>query len=373
MQSICKIFLVTAGLLVVLLSACAPHFVPMVKKNPAAEYYRMGMFSLKEDSLKTAAQEFHAAVKSDSTYAPAWAGLGYILGIFGKYDLGLKYINKSIRITPSADAYAFKGRFFLHSQKPDGWAEKAAEAFDRALDLEPYHPDALFFKSQLFKRSGNLEGAISLLKTLNSLKDIKYPQSDSMLSSLLSIKQENPETPTGIKIALRDSVTRAGLAALLDIEIQLVKKLEKNRPVPFQGFVSQSLTGGDTALTITDIEGHWAEISVRRMVYADVFDVYPDDTFRPEKKVKRRDAALVFQNVLVQYFGEQIATRYVNRPSDFVDIDRDHYAYNAINLVSELEIMTFKRDVQQFSPNEPLDGFDALRAVHQLRSVLDSL
>ncbi|MDZ7725071.1 MAG: S-layer homology domain-containing protein [candidate division KSB1 bacterium] len=359
---------------IVFMTACAPTLVPRPESESPTAYYDQGLILLEQDSLKTAAQFFHKAVKQDSTFAPGWAGLAFVIGTYGKTDLAFDYMKKAMRHKPTADVYVFKGRLLMRARKDDNGLNDAVQCFDRALDKKPGHTDALFYKALALKQAAKLESAAGLLRQM--LQTIESAKADSLLSEINRVSRQNPVTQTATAIALKDSVTRGDFAALLDAEIQLYKKLQQNQPIGygdgFQGPVpSEGILQQDR--TIRDIKDHQAENSIRKLVRANVMDVYPDQTFRSDQILKRRDAALVCQNVMVHYLGQDITTRYINQPSVFPDVKRVNYAYNAINLVTELGIMQARENSGRFYPNQPLSGLDALKAVHNLEQVLESM
>ena len=280
-----------------------------------------------------------------------------------------------MRRSPTADVFVFKGRLLLQAREGDKRLNEAIQCFDRALDKKPGHTDALFYKAIALKRAANLDSAAKLLQQI--LQTTKLPKADSLLSQINRVIRENPVTRAGKEIALKDSVSRGGFAALLDNEIQLYKKLQQNKPIGygdgFQGPVPTEERLQAQGRAILDIKDHWAENNIRKLVSANIMDVYPDQTFRPDQIIKRRDAALVFQSVMVHYLGQDITTRYINQPSVFSDVKRVHYAYNAVNLVTELGIMQVEENSGRFYPNQSLSGLDALKAVHKLEQILESM
>lgn len=355
---------------------CAPDVVHQPDKNKALQHYELGLWHLRQDSIRYAARQFHKAITIDSTYASAWSGLALILAMHGHDDKAHQYLDKSFRIQPTADAFMFKGRLLLMQHEQLEY-EKAIKAFNQALALQPGHELALYYKALALKETAQLDQAVSILETLNRNRTQPFPQSDSLLNFLRRIQQEHPVSDVGVKIALQNKITRAAMAVLLDQEINMDAHLKQQKPIyysdSFQGPIPPGEQRQKNTQDIADIQGHWAKSSIRKIINLGLMDIFPDQTFRPDLLLKRRDAAVIYQNILVHYFGEEITTRYINKPSLFPDVERINYAYNAIFLVYDVNIMHTLDQSERFYPNKPLSGYHALRSAHQLKEVLNSL
>jgi tetratricopeptide (TPR) repeat protein len=101
----------------------------------AYEYHLNGVDLYRRDELKTAAGMFEKSVGLDPTYAPSWAYLGAV-----KTSLASLY---------------FEGRESY---------DKARQAYDRALELDPSQIEARVFKAVLLTDTGRAEEAVPLLR-----------------------------------------------------------------------------------------------------------------------------------------------------------------------------------------------------------------
>jgi DNA-binding winged helix-turn-helix (wHTH) protein/TolB-like protein/Tfp pilus assembly protein PilF len=102
---------------------------------PAYEYHLRGVDLYQRDSLKTAVEMFEKSVALDPNYPPSWAYLGAI-------------------DTTLASLY-FEGRESY---------DKARQAYDRALELDPSQIEARIFKANLLTDTGHVEEAVPLLR-----------------------------------------------------------------------------------------------------------------------------------------------------------------------------------------------------------------
>jgi serine/threonine-protein kinase len=101
----------------------------------AYEYHLHGVDLYQRDDLTTAGEMFEKSVGLDPTYAPSWAYLGAV-------------------DTTLASIY-FEGREYY---------DKARQAYDRALELDPSQIEARIFKANLLTDTGYVEEAIPLLR-----------------------------------------------------------------------------------------------------------------------------------------------------------------------------------------------------------------
>src|SRR5262249_32741483 len=101
----------------------------------AYEYHLNGVDLYRKDDLKQAGEKFEKSVGLDPTYAPSWAYIGAIN-------------------TTLASIY-FGGRESY---------DKARQAYDRALELDPSQIEARIFKANLLTHTGHVEDAVPLLR-----------------------------------------------------------------------------------------------------------------------------------------------------------------------------------------------------------------
>jgi len=103
----------------------------------AYEYHLQGVDLYHKNDLRAAGKRFEKSVELDPNYAPSWAYLGAIN-------------------TTLASVY-FEGRESY---------DKARQAYDRALELDPSQIEARIFKANLLTDTGRAEEAVPLLRSV---------------------------------------------------------------------------------------------------------------------------------------------------------------------------------------------------------------
>ncbi len=112
-------------------------------------------------------------------------------------------------------------------------------------------------------------------------------------------------------------------------------------------------------------------VVVVEVVLVGGMDVYPDNTFRPDELIQRVHLAMTLQNIVILVTGNNsLYTAFINTPSNYTDVKRTHYAYNAIRLVTEYEIMPVPATSDRFDLDGTVSGFDALLALRNLQGYL---
>ncbi|WP_127579697.1 S-layer homology domain-containing protein [Paenibacillus koleovorans] len=130
-----------------------------------------------------------------------------------------------------------------------------------------------------------------------------------------------------------------GVAKVSLLDVQLVN----SRLTMTTHAVSAGVLIG-SAPTLTDIEGHWAEDSIRKAAALGLADGYEDRTFRPQNPISRAEFAALLVRAMELPFGKETA-------STFADDSRipawaKKYVAAAVraNLLSGYEDRTFRAD-----------------------------
>ena len=379
-----------------LLPACSRPSVRCTSPvdNPAHHYLR-GMVALEDGDLQIADDTFARAAYCDKAYSPVYSGLA-LLGaetaqkqgderhravaaqrIRESLQLGKKYANE-----PADEFYYYLARIRLGIMlKEAGWLKMAEEAFDGARKLKLDGQQLLYYQG---REAANYFMGLAYLEArdlhrarerfagvLDSRQEGKWHEkaerawkkTDKVLRALAGFTVGE----VGTKIALQDSVSRSGLAALLMGEMKLDKMLVDRTP----DTTVVALMKGESVPT--DILSHpfRTEILLAMQWKIRGFEPKYDETaraylFHPAESVSRGEMALILDDVLIKLRRDgQSATAGLNR-SPFSDVRPASPYFNAVLNVTSSGIM--EGDVSgEFRINDVVDGAEAILALRMLQ------
>lgn len=81
----------------------------------------------------------------------------------------------------------------------------------------------------------------------------------------------------------------------------------------------------DTTVSFTDTKNHWAENAILALFKEDIVNGYSDDSFRPDKAIKRAEAVNMINNTF-----DRIADETKNYDNPFNDLTNNHWAFHLI-------------------------------------------
>ncbi len=349
-----------------------------VKRTPrmlsAAEYFTAGQKALDLGDWEQAAVSFNRAMKADANFAPAYAGAAFVLATKNQPDKAVEYAEKAVKLDArSYESQFYRGRVLLLC-KPDNWFDRAIHSFDEALKIKSMDEAALYFKAQVYQDQNDFEQAKLLYQKVYDLNGSFSSQAIEQVRYLDAYLAAEPRTHVGADMLLVERITRADLAALLATEFNVVQMMQRRNP-NYAGGNNQNWKDAEEqrqriANSISDIDGNPAELWIRDVVSVGAMDAYPDNTFRPDELVQRMDLALTLQNLIIQTTGNtSLYTAFLNSAPRFSDVPRSHYAYNAVSLVTEYDIMPMTA-TNQFDLNGTVSGMEALLALRNLENYL---
>src|SRR5665647_3691703 len=95
--------------------------------------------------------------------------------------------------------------------------------------------------------------------------------------------------------------------------------------------VFTSLTSIVTAATVSDISGHWAQVSIQLLVDKGIINGYEDGTFRPNNPITRAEFCKIITSALI-YDG--VIADYVTTTGTFTDVPADLWSVKYIETAS---------------------------------------
>lgn len=117
----------------------------------------------------------------------------------------------------------------------------------------------------------------------------------------------------------------------------------------------KEMSGGIT--TFTDVSDHWAFESIAIMNQLGIVNGYKDATFKPQGNVTRAEFATMISRF------EKVETMRTN--SYFLDVEKEHWAYNTINYAYSRGWITGYED-KTFKPNNPITRAEAVTIINRM-------
>ena len=366
-----------------LLVACGgPPVVP--SESPldlAASHYRRGMQYLDIGQLRPALEAFGRADALEPSYPGGKVGKALVAAVQGDFWAARKGLKKAIhQDNDFVDAFVVQGRVAVmeglerdYSNK--AWLDEALRAFNKAIRLAPEKGAGYYYKGQANLQAGEL---ILARKAFTQILELNIgpwmEKAQGQIKRIQEIERVTPGSTLGKKIALKEQITRAELAVLLLEELKLAVLVQQRRPnknkLEFRPPTTKSL---HTDVHAQDIKWTWAKGWIEEILLLGItgLELFPDQTFQPQKPISRANYALVNQSILELITADStLATKYVGEDSRFPDLRGDYYAYNAIALNIERGIMGVDVVSGLFYPEESVSGIEALLIIRQLQNAV---
>lgn len=361
--------------------------------NPR-HHYLAGMELLERGRTDAALEKFARSSWCDERYSPAHSGTAIAAAMKAGAQADQEYrrtdikrvkgrLEKARKLSSSPeDAFALRlaeMRVAL-SLKEKGWLREAERAYRAALRLKlkegqdivfyrereaaDYFMGVAYLEAREFQPAG--ERFKYVLDSRSEGKwhgpsDQAWRRTDKIVRALSGVTFGD----VGSEIALRDTVSRADMAALLIDELKVGKLFEGRIPVKARdaGFVPADMLGSPFRDEVSSL----VRLGVRGLepAYDETTRAY---LFRPDEPVRRKELALALEDIVIKLAGdEKIATAFLgHRHSPFPDVEPSSPWYNAIMSVTTRGLMETSLS-GEFRPDDFVDGAEAVMAVRTLK------
>jgi len=363
------------------LAGCATPPPPRTALVDSPQYlYVTGMIDLDNGRAADAAQKFQRALSLDAKFADAYAGFALAQA---KLHASAKEVQAALKAAKRR-ANSPEDRFTLEvaklrlaaAEKQPDWLHQAEEAYKDATALGIaggrqilYYESVAAADYQMglaYRTSGDFDRAHTMFSGAltrdpggkwagvanRELKATDNLGRARLLTSAPDVAQ---------RLASNDEVSRADLAALLFSELNLGSPSRSGEPAAS----SQPIDIGEHPLktaiqSVLSWHVRGLELTVDPSSKAMVF--------RPADAVKRKDLALVCEDLLLRVEkNERMARSYFGQQSSpFSDVRPTDYDYNAIVTVTTRGIMEGGTS-GAFRPDDPASGSDALSAIQAIK------
>lgn len=354
-----------------------------------------GMRKFDQGNLDAAQSQLEDALRLDSKYAPAYAGLSLVYATRAaeitdpkskerkKYlKQAEKHLNKAIDLDDKDPAVWIADiRYYTILHEGNNWIKKCAKGLKKTLKLNPRSDEAYYFMGLAYKQALEFKQAEDMLSKALDIDGLWSEKADAALQTVHKIVEAQPGTRYGKIIALQEKISRADMAVLFIEELNVVERIkrrEASSSTPNLSFKAAnpqaSWSSGSKAEDneILDIKGYWAESMIRDFVKTGLFEVSPDHKFYPDAPVTRIEFAGVVQRLIYMVTrDESIFTKYVGEKESHIhDMRTDHPFYGAAMLCVERGIMSLDKVSGDFRPDDDVSGPDALLFIRYIKNAL---
>lgn len=400
-----KLMTVCAFLLsaVFIFYGCAPKAERCVspEDNPQHHYIR-GMELFDAGKQDEAAAKFERAMYCESSYGPAHAGMalvdasksvsqkveGYRKADVDRAFLHLKDAYKGASTPEDEFQYRVASmRVFTALKRTGDWLGEVEGDYKAAMKLKTDDRKLIYYDGKeaaaYFMGMAYLD-SIEFQKARDAFSDVlgakreskwhapadkDWKKTDKIVRALAGITLGD----VGKGIAVKDSVRRADMAALLIDEMKLDKLFAGRIPVKSD---IEKLKAEFTPADVLSSPFKDEVLTLMKWNVRGLEPVYDNTTkaylFKPDEPVSRKEFALALEDILIRLTGDEglAAAYFGHEKTPFPDVPQTSAWYNAIMNVTTRSIMEAELS-GEFRPNDSVDGAEAILAIRVLRQKLN--
>ncbi len=355
---------------------------PTSQLDTPEHHVSTGLSLLKQARYVDALREFDLALELSPKFSLAHGGAGLakayqgdIKGAFEAMDKAWKYAK-----TDEEKTFAQVGYIRLHTMNREDnkkWLDKARDAFDTAILIDPKSSAAYYFMGVAYKYGLDFSQSGQMFTKVLDLKTDYLKEADVEWTLVQKIQRAMPGTITGKKIAIVESITRADVAALFMEELRIDILYKKRTPKTFDTSFKDPekfKAKKDSRITATDIDKHPLKADIEGILNLGVrgLENYPDNAFHPDELITRGQYAMMLEDIMIKVTGDdKLATKFIGSTSPFPDLRSDLPYFNAVMVVTSRGIMEAKDfTTGEFAPLAPVSGVDALLVIKKIKEEL---
>lgn len=369
--------------------------------NPA-HHYVTGMDLLDSGKMNEGGEKFERASYCDSGYGPAYAGLAIVSAerAAAATEEGYRKVDaaKAFDMLDSAEKYAATSedefawrlasmRVYTALKPNRKWLGQVEGDYKSAMKLKVDEKKLLFYEGReaaaFFMGKAYLEGREfhaardRFADVLNEKKggrwnaeaDALWKRSDRIVRALAGVTLGD----IGKDVAVKESVKRGDMAALLTDEVKIDRLFAGRIPVKSE---IDKMKPEFMPVDLKDNPFREEALTMMKWGIRGLEPVYDEGSkaylFNPGEPIKRKDFALVLEDILIKITGDhKMATAFLGHSkSPFPDVKPTAAWYNAIMNVTTRNIMETELS-GEFRPDAVVDGADAVLAIRVLKQRLN--
>jgi hypothetical protein len=338
-------------------------------------HYQQAMRMLDAGDFEDALKEFQQTISLDPDHAGAYVGFALLRARQGEFEDAMRYVKTARRKAKRwVDVYLARGRVQVMEGKKN-WLKDARKSYSEARKLSDQDDRVPFYEGEAYRQAGDYDSAEQAFREAVGLNGPTQARAERAFRQMQLVKQAEPFTEAGLRIARMDPLTRADLCVLLIDEMKLEELVEKHVDSEYDtAFRSPGGEQPDSELVPpSDVSDSWAQAWISRVLALKVpgLGVLPDGSFRPAAPVTRKDMAMVIQGLLVLIKRDpSLTTKFLGAASQFKDVRADVYYFNAATLVVSKGLMSVDKLEGTFAPDGEVSGVEAVLALKDLKDGL---
>lgn len=379
------IVLVLAALVMVA-AGCAKPAPPTSVMDTPEYHYKNGLKYLDRDQIDDAMKSFDRAIALDPKSPLGYIGKGLAFGKKGDFKAAFENMDKAKGYDKGIEARIGMIRLYSmqmvkESAKSRDLLKDAESEFKSGKGKDPNNAGLYYYMGSAYKVAFEFDKAAEMFRTVLDLKKDFTVEANAEWAVIQKIQRAAPGTEIGKKIALIDKIDRADVAALFMQELDLeklytkrgVKTIDTTFKAPEESKTSFSPDKNVKMEPATDIADHWLKPSIDAVLKLQVrgLEAGPNHTFEPDKLITKSEFALMLEDILIKVGGDdKLATKYIGATSPFPDVRSDHYAFNAVMVVTSRGFLEADKATGEFRPADPVSGADALLSIREFKNQL---
>lgn len=371
---------------ILVLAGCAKPAPPTSVMDTPEYHYKTGLKYLDRDQIDDAMKSFDRATALDPKSPLGYIGKGLAFGKKGDFKAAFENMNKAKGYDKGIESRIGMIRLYTvqmvkESDKSKDLIKDAESEFKSARSKDPNSAALHYFMGVAYKIAFDFEKGSDMFRKVLDLNKDYTGEANAEWAVIQKIQRAAPGTEIGKKIALIDKIDRADVAALFTQELDL-EKLYTKRGVKVYDTAFKAPEETNTRFSpdkivkmepATDIASHWLKPSIDAVLKLQVrgLEAGPNHTFEPDKLISKAEFALMLEDILIRVSGdEKLATKYIGATSPFPDVRNDHYAFNAVMVVTSRGFLEADKATGEFKPSDPVSGADALLAIREFKNQL---
>jgi Tfp pilus assembly protein PilF len=324
------------------------------------DHYHSGLDYLKVGDWHRAELEFRLALEHKDSFTPAHFGLALLYYRKEEYKTADYHIDHVLKLKSNwAEARLLKGKILYKKEEyhraldyfDAGWIIKSDKSNKKLLY------EALLWTGLTYQQIGEMTKAGKFLEQCLKFEPQNQEALKAMQYQKIYESYSNKNDKYFKKILLSSSISRREWAWLLSEELNMGQQVFKiNAP------------GALTTLPADVPTDDLAANQILQTLQENIFFVFPDGTFKPDRALRRAEIAITYKN-LKEHFNSKQSQLSTNSNSEINDLPDWHPLYSTVNEAIDLGLLQLDQNAE-IQMNGTVSGKEAIIILYKLKELL---